>query len=80
VSQAGDWVRVADLPEAGEYAGRLGQVFGRSVPSSSGIGPVIGAAFGGSAREDLAYAVIFDGVDGERWFAPHLIESADPPR
>jgi hypothetical protein len=41
---------------------------------------VINAAFGGSSRKDLAYAVVFEGVDGELWFAPHLIESADPPR
>jgi hypothetical protein len=80
VTERGDWVRVADLPEAGEYAGRLGQVFGWSVPSSSGVGPVIGDTFGGSGREDFAYAIIFDGIDGERWFAPHLVEPADPPR
>jgi hypothetical protein len=73
------WVRIADLPEAGADAGRLGQVFGRSIPSSSGVGPVIGSRFGGSASQDLAYAVVFEGVDGARSFAPHLVEAADPP-
>jgi len=72
-------VRIADLPEAGEFAGRVGQLFGRSVPSSSGVRPVLGARVGGSERVDLAYAVIFEDVDGERWFAPHLVEASDPP-
>jgi hypothetical protein len=73
------WVRIADLPEAGEFAGRVGQVFGRSVPSSSGVGPVIGANVGGSARVDLAVAVIFADSAGEHWFAPHLVEATDRP-
>jgi hypothetical protein len=75
-----EWVRIADLPEAGDFAGRVGQVFGRSVPSSSEVGPVIGAHHGGSSREDLAYGVVFEGETEERWFAPYLVEPTVPPR
>jgi hypothetical protein len=70
------WVRIAELPEAGEHAGRVGQVFGWSVPSSSGVGPVIGAHVGGSAKRDFAYSVFFEDSGEQLWFAPHLLESA----
>ena len=73
-------VRIADLPEASEYAGRLGRLIGRSIPSSSEVGPVIGVAFGGSARVDLAYAVLFEGDKNEQWFAPHLVDGVERPR
>lgn len=54
------WIRIAELPEAGEPAGRVGQVFGWSEPSSSGVGPVIGGHVGGSARRDFAYSIFFE--------------------
>src|SRR5205823_7609852 len=50
-----------------------------ALSSASRLVFVIGGGFGGSAREDVAHAVVFEGVDGERWFAPHLVEPADPP-
>jgi hypothetical protein len=33
----------------------------------------------GVSRVDLAFAVIFEDLPGERWFAPHLIEPTNPP-
>jgi hypothetical protein len=35
---------------------------------------VIGAEFGGSAREDFAYSVYFEDTSEQHWFAPHLVE------
>jgi hypothetical protein len=73
------WVRIADLREAGAYAGRTGRVGGWSIlgsaPDSARDGPVIGAHVGGSDKSDVVYGVNFD--DGMAWFAPHLLE--DPP-
>jgi len=68
-------VRIADLPEAGEFAGREGLVYGWSIPSTSKVAPVIGAEFGGSAREDFAYSVYFEDTSEQHWFAPHLVET-----
>jgi len=68
-------VRIADLPEAGDFAGRVGEIFGWSIPSSSGVAPVIGSAFGGSAREDFAYSVYFEDTGEQHWFSRHLIET-----
>ena len=70
------WVRIAELPEAGEHAGRVGQIFGWSVPSSSGVGPVIGGHVGGSEKRDVAYSVFFEESRKQLWFAPHLVERA----
>lgn len=72
-------MQIADLPEAGEYAGRIGQVLGWSKPSSSGVAPVIGGHVGGSARRDLAYSVYFDDTKEQIWFAPNLVTRASDP-
>jgi hypothetical protein len=53
-------------------AGRSGQIYGESVPSSSGIGPVIG-----DRGEDFALSVFFDDTKEQEWFAPHLVEFLD---
>jgi hypothetical protein len=73
------WVRIAQLPEADHYAGRVGQVFGWSKPSNTGELEVIGGHVGGSARRDLAYSVFFEETGEQVWFAPHLVESTSDP-
>jgi hypothetical protein len=67
----GDRVRIARSDETtkGGFAGRSGQVYGESMPSSSGVGPVIG-----DRGEDLALSVFFDDTNEQVWFAPHLVE------
>ena len=59
------WVRVADLPEAGPFAGRVGWVGGWSslsgAPDSArGGDPVFGAHIGGSGKSDIVYSINFD--------------------
>ena len=70
----GDRVRIHDSEEtrAHGFAGRVGDVFGESVPSSSGVGPVIG-----DRGDDLALSVFFDETGEQEWFAPHLVEFVD---
>ncbi|HSC92353.1 MAG TPA: hypothetical protein VLB86_11920 [Gaiellaceae bacterium] len=70
----GDRVRICDTEEMHEhgFAGRVGKVFGESVPSSSGAGPIIG-----DRGEDFALSVFFDDTDEHVWFAPHLVEFVD---
>jgi hypothetical protein len=65
-------IAVSGETEAGGFAGRTGHVYGESVPSSSGIGPVIG-----DRGEDLAVSVFFDETKEQEWFAPHLVEFVD---
>ena len=54
------------------FAGRTGHIYGESVPSSTGVGPVIG-----DRGEDFAYSVFFDETEEQEWFAPHLVEFVD---
>ena len=61
----------AETAEGG-FAGRSGHVFGESIPSSSGVGPVIG-----DRGEDIALSVFFDDTEEQEWFAPHLVELLD---
>jgi hypothetical protein len=70
-------VRIADFPEAEALAGRYGVCLGDSVPSSSGVAPVIGQGFGGNAREDYALSVYFEETGEQEWFAPHLVERVE---
>jgi hypothetical protein len=72
-------VRIADFPEAGAFAGRYGERYGWSVPSSSGVSPVIGAGVGGSSQQDFAVSVYFEDTDEQVWFAPHLVEGVQNP-
>jgi hypothetical protein len=67
----GDRVRIRDTKETQErgFAGRVGEVFGESVPSSSGVGPVIA-----DRGDDFALSVFFDDTGEQEWFAPHLVE------
>jgi len=71
-------VRIADLSEAGTFAGWIGYVYGMSVPSSSGVGPIIGEHHG-DRHEDLAYSVYFPETGEQEWFAPHLLEAVPEP-
>jgi hypothetical protein len=74
-------VQIADVPEAGEYAGRVGQVNGWS--SLSGApdeartdhGPVVCAYVGGSARSDIVYGVWFEETNEVAWFPPLLLDA-----
>jgi hypothetical protein len=70
----GDRVRICDTEAMQErgFASRVGTVFGESIPSSSGVGPVIG-----DRGDDLAFSIVFDDTDEEEWFAPHLVEFVD---
>jgi hypothetical protein len=66
----GDSVFIADLYEAGPFAGREGVIFGHTRPSSSQAGP-IGARKG--REEDFAWSVFFPDTAEQEWFAPHLV-------
>jgi hypothetical protein len=72
----GDLVRIGDSSETRElgYSGRQGQVFGESIPSSSGVEPVIG-----DRGEDFALSVFFEDTREQEWFAPHLVEFVGRP-
>jgi hypothetical protein len=67
---------IADLHEAGRFAGREGLVFGWTVPSSSGVEPVIGARKG--RETDFALSVFFEDTEEQQWFAPHLVKVIEP--
>jgi hypothetical protein len=69
----GDNVRVLPSPatEAAGVAGRVGNVFGETMPSSSGV-TVIGAA-----EEDFALNVFFEELNKGFWFAENLLELLD---
>jgi len=70
----GDRVRIAARPEteATGFAGRVGEVWGESVPSVSDVGPVIG-----DRGADLALSVFFEDSEDVAWFAPHLVQCVD---
>lgn len=69
----GDRVRIATAPETAVHGfeGRVGEVWGESVPSTSGVGPVIG-----DRGEDRALSVFFEDTEEVAWFAPHLLAPA----
>jgi len=66
-----DTARIRSSPEteASGYAGRVGLVHGFTVPSETGVGPVIGEVGDGAAIN-----VHFDDLDEGAWFAPSLVE------
>src|SRR5437868_4961856 len=69
----GDKVRVRTSPitiEAG-LAGLVGQVYGETKPSSSGVEVI------GDVNVDFALNVFFEDRDKGYWFAPSLIEFVD---
>jgi hypothetical protein len=70
-------VRIASDGAPAAYAGRIGKCLGWEEPSTSGVGPVIGAGLGPNGPVDVAIAVSFDEAAEPLWFAPHLIERVD---
>jgi hypothetical protein len=73
----GDAVFIADLHEAGAFAGREGEVRGHTKPSLSGCTPIIGAHKKPCAL-DLAWSVYFPDTGEQEWFAPHLVRLLKP--
>ena len=69
----GDNVRIKDSQEtqALGISGRLGNVFGSTTPSVTGIEVV------GPNAEDAAYSVNIEELDKQFWLAPELIEFVD---
>ena len=70
----GDTVRVVstELTQRLGLAGLVGTCYGQTIPSSSGVGDVIGMS-----DEDYAVNVFFDDRDEAFWFAAHLLEFVD---
>jgi hypothetical protein len=71
--QIGDNVRALSAPEtdALRVSGRVGTVYGQTVPSSSGVEIV------GSASNDYAVSLFFEESGESYWFADHLVEFVD---
>jgi hypothetical protein len=69
----GDNVRLFSTPEteALGVAGQVGQVYGETTPSVTGV-TVVGQLIG-----DLALNVHFEGRTDTLWFAPELLEFVD---
>jgi hypothetical protein len=69
----GDNVRVRSTPEteALGVAGRIGQVWGQTTPSVTGVALV------GRSDSDCAITVHFEGRADILWFAPELLEFVD---
>lgn len=72
----GDRVRIRSTPETEllGVANRVGIVFGQSIPSASGVGPVVG-------DKGFDYALNVDlGDDNEGlWYSEDLVDFADYP-
>jgi hypothetical protein len=70
----GDRVHVRDTIEMREsgLANRVGVVYGFSIPSSSGVGPVPG-----DRGEDRALSISFEETGETLWMAPHLVDFVD---
>ena len=69
----GDNVRVVATPEteAAGLAGRSGQVYGETTPSSTGVDVI------GELASDFAINVYFDDLSQGFWLAPQLLEFID---
>lgn len=69
----GDNVRVRPSPEteARGVAGLVGQVYGETTPSVTGVAVV------GEVTHDYALNVHFEGRSESLWFAPELLEFVD---
>jgi len=68
----GDSVVIAERPEAGPFAGRVGVIYGWTKPSKSRKGPV----YGNPARvasDDFAWSVYFEDTGDQEWFAHYLL-------
>ena len=69
----GDRVRVRATPATGAagLAGLVGDVYGETTPSVTGVKII------GSLKEDYAVNVHFEGREGEFWFNPDDLEFVD---
>jgi hypothetical protein len=72
-----DWFDTARIrpgleTEGTNFAGRVGVVHGFTVPSETGVGPVIGEVGDGAAIN-----VHFDELNKGAWFAPELVEPVE---
>jgi len=69
----GDKVRILTTPEttALGLAGRVGQVYGETTPSATGVSVV------GQPAQDYALNVHFEGQKDTFWFAAELLEFVD---
>ena len=69
----GDNVRVVSTPEteAAGLAGRSGQVYGETTPSSTGVEVI------GDLASDFAINVYFEDLSQGFWLAPQLLEFID---
>jgi hypothetical protein len=69
----GDTVKVVTNPQTSKkgLAGRVGVVYGQTVPSMSDVEVI------GEVRDDYAINVHFDELDDAFWFAPELLEFID---
>lgn len=65
-------IRTAPETTALELAQSIGQVYGFTQPSTSGVSDIVGGAPG-----DFAINIFFDSLDTGFWFNPELIEFAD---
>jgi len=72
----GDRVRIRRTPETDRLgvAERVGIVFGQSIPSASGVGPVVG-----DLLNDYARNVYFDEDSENLWYSDDLVDFADFP-
>lgn len=69
----GDNVRILAVPETSRrgLAGRVGQVFGHTTPSSTGVEVI------GSTDDDFALNVFIKELDEAFWFTRDLVEFID---
>ena len=68
----GDIVRIVDteLTQKLDLAGKTGDVFGLTIPESSGVEDIIGEV----QPHGMAINVFFDDLDEGIWFADYLVE------
>jgi hypothetical protein len=71
--EIGDRVRVSRAPEteAAGIAELVGQVYGFTMPSTTGIAAL------GDQGQDVAFNVSFEGRSESVWIAPHLLALVD---
>ena len=69
----GDRVRIRPSPETESkgLAGLIGQVYGQTTPSETGVEVI------GELTSDYAVNIFFDDRNGSFWFAPALVEFID---
>lgn len=64
-------VRNSDDTAARDFAGKVGEIHGFTMPSGSGVEVI------GTSSRDVALGVYFDDLKEALWFAPELLEFVD---